>query len=322
MISIGLPAIKHQFLAEAIRSVLDQTYTDFELIIFNDRSEEMIRNIVNSFEDHRIRYFEGGSPLAVVENWNRVLSFAAGEYFVLFADDDRYHPEFLAEMIVLTGKYPSCDIFHCRVRKIDPAGELLAYTSPCPEYETGPEFIYHRLNGEREQFAPEFAVRTKRLRETGGFAGLPLAWGTDDLTWFRLATGGGIAYNPRPLADWRQSPLQISEIGDVAARLQAVDEYSAHLRSFMGTIIPSTEEEKAVIDRIRSLYGIHSDRQKAHLVAVNARHTSCFRQAVFFLRYRNRHRLKFQWLFYSCYAKLTGTNKHLSRIRNIKPSHD
>lgn len=304
MISIGLPAIKPKFLSEAIQSVLNQKYPDFELIVFNDRSNEKIRDIAKSFEDQRIRYVEGGSALAVVENWNRVLTYARGEYFVLFSDDDRYHPDFLLEMNMLFARYPLCHIVHCRVRKVNTSGKLLTYTTICPEYEPGLDFIAHRLNGDREQFAPEFVVRTKKLRDIGGFVDLPLAWGTDDLTWFKLAVEGGVSFSAKPLFDWRKSSLQISESGDLEERLLAVEKYSSQLRAFVDTIHPSDEKELLVLERIRSLYNSHSERQKAYLLAVNAQYASFIRQTFFFIKNWRKYQLKVKWLLYSLYRKV------------------
>lgn len=303
MISIGLPAIKSRFLSEAIKSVLDQKFSGFELIIYNDRSDENIRNVVKSFADQRIRYIEGECALPVVENWNRVFSYARGEYFILFSDDDRYHPDFLVEMDGLFSRYPGCDIFHSRVRKISESGKLQKLTALCPEFETGVEFIFHRMNGEREQFAPEFAVKTRKLKEIGGFVDLPLAWGSDDLTWFQLAVAGGIAYSTKPLVDWRQSPSQISETGDAEQRLLAIQKCSTLLREFTNNLHFEKESEIHCLTRIKGLFDHYPDRQKAHLVAVNAKHHSFIGQTSFFFKNRKQHQLQLQWLFYSLYAK-------------------
>lgn len=306
MISIGLPAVKPQFLAEAIGSVLSQTYADFELIIFNDRCNGEIRNIVNSHADSRIRYIETGPVLPVVENWNRVLSFARGDFFVLFSDDDRYHPDFLLEMINLVDTYPQCNIAHCRIRKIDAGGEVLAQTTICPEYEPGLDFIFHRLHGDREQFAPEFVVKTTKLKEIDGFVDLPLAWGSDDLTWFRMAMEGGIAYCPRSLCDWRQSDIQISASGNLEERLEAVDAYGVKLKALIETIHCSQTAELQLLEKIRPLLNSNSEYKKVYLLAINAQYFSLINQAILFFKLRKAHRLKFKWLFYSWYIKLLG----------------
>ena len=58
MISIAIPVYKSRFLDVAIRSVLNQTFTDFELIILNDRSPDNIKEIIKKNNDSRIRYYE------------------------------------------------------------------------------------------------------------------------------------------------------------------------------------------------------------------------------------------------------------------------
>jgi glycosyltransferase involved in cell wall biosynthesis len=302
VISIGLPAIKPFFLAEAVQSVLAQRFDDFELIIQNDRGDSRVRDIVQSFSDPRLRYFEGSSPLSVVENWNTVLSYARGEYFVLFSDDDRYDPGFLDGMNDLIARFPGCNIFHCRVRKIDSDGKTIEVTALCPEYETGLEFIRQRMSGSREQFAPEFLARTSALRDAGGFVNLPLAWGSDDLTWFGLAMGRGIAFHPEPLADWRQSPYQISESGDMEVRLSAVEEYARMVKTMIDHYQPSNEAERDLCWKIMALVKPNADRQKAYLVAVNASKSSFGDHLLFFKKNQRKYGLKLSWYLYSVYV--------------------
>lgn len=97
MVSVVLPAYKAIYLESSIRSILQQSFTDFELIIVNDASPEDLKSIVSSFNDTRIRYYEneiniGGKNL--VKNWNKCLEYATGEFVVLASDDDIYHPNF------------------------------------------------------------------------------------------------------------------------------------------------------------------------------------------------------------------------------------
>jgi hypothetical protein len=250
-----------------------------------------------------------------------VLSLAKGDYFVLFADDDRYLPDFLMEMNILISKYPLCDIFHCRVGKINSHGDLLEYTQSCPEYESGLEFIFNRINGAREQFAPEFMVKTGKLRDIGGFIDLPLAWGSDDMTWFQMALTGGIAYSSLPLVEWRQSALQISETGDVAERLSAVEKHSAMLADLVENIFPRDHDEEQILQRIKFLLTKYSANQKAYLVAMNARYASYGQQALFFLKNRYKFQLKFKWLLYSYYAKIKrpgSINERSSMTNNLQ----
>jgi glycosyltransferase involved in cell wall biosynthesis len=304
MITVGLPAVKPGHLGEAIQSIMDQTFTDFELIIVNDRRDQAVREIAAAFRDSRIRYIEEPEQLPMVDNWNRVLSYANGEYFCLFSDDDLYHPCFLAEMNALAGAYPRCSLYHCRVQKIAAGGEPEGLTALCPGFESGLDFIYQRLKGGREMFAPEFMVRTEKLLGIGGFFELPLAWGTDDLTWFQIAMDGGVVYSPRPFVSWRQSPGQVSVAGDVALRMEAVDLCDAWLRSFTEHYEPASEAERAAAVRIREAVPADTERKMMHLLAIHGAGGSIAGHLAFFFRNREKRRLKFRWLIYSLYRRI------------------
>jgi glycosyltransferase involved in cell wall biosynthesis len=227
MISIGLPAYKSKYLKNAIQSVLNQTYKDFELIIVNDNSPENIEEIINEFNDKRIRYYKNEINFgkdSVVKSWNICLSYALGNYFVLFSDDDIYQEKFLEQLMILALKYPDVDLFHSRVMQIDSYNCILRISSSLPEYEDQLDFIINRFSGCRIQFAPDFMCKLSKLKSLGGFYDLPLAWGSDDITWFLLAKNGVVASN-EILCSWRLSHLNISAIGNINKRLEAVNKY-------------------------------------------------------------------------------------------------
>jgi glycosyltransferase involved in cell wall biosynthesis len=303
LISIGLPAIKPAYLAEAIECLLAQVNTDFELIIRNDRANPLIREIVAGFSDPRIRYVEGNGPVGVVENWNLTLEEASGDYFILFSDDDRCTPKFLAELAALAEQFPHAGLYHCRVRKIRQEGSIIGVTAFCPPFESGPDFILERLKGNREQFAPEFMCRTQELKAGGGFADLPLAWGSDDLTWFRLALAGGVACSPELMVDWRQSPGQISESGSLADRLEAVTHYGQKLRLMLSAFVSLDDQDIMTVHEALGLIDDHAARQRAHLLAIAARHLSLAELSRIYFRLRKRHKLTFVSFVYAVYAR-------------------
>lgn len=256
MISIAIPAYKGKYLHQAIKSVLDQTYKDFELIVINDASPEDLESIVRRFDDKRIRYCENeinyGSE-SVVRNWNKCLGLAKGEYFVLFADDDYYEANFLEEMIQLTMKYPTTNIYHCRVRIVDSSGNTISYSQSCPEWEEGIDFIWHRLKGYRYHFAPDFMVKTQFLINQGGFIDFPLAWASDDATWFNVSVYGGIASTNKTLLNWRKSELNISFAGDVRKRLGALESFKDWLYNFIKNNYADNKMKKDIFNEIMNI---------------------------------------------------------------------
>jgi glycosyltransferase involved in cell wall biosynthesis len=100
VVSIGIPTFNRaKFLSQAIRSVLQQTFQDFEIIVSDDQSADDTWEVVQSFGDSRIRYYRTTARLGVPRNWNACARLARGKYFGLLPDDDVYLPEFLSSMI-------------------------------------------------------------------------------------------------------------------------------------------------------------------------------------------------------------------------------
>jgi glycosyltransferase involved in cell wall biosynthesis len=225
MFAILIPAYKAKYLQQAIDSVLKQTYTDFELIIVNDNSPEDLDIIVNQFNDSRIRYFKNEVNLGgknVVDNWNKCLSLTNSAYSLLFSDDDLLASDFLAEIATLINKYPQINVFYSRVNIIDLNNTVLRLTPSAPEHEDVLDFIWHRVSAYREIYAQNFVFKTNALKAIGGFVPFPLAWGTDDATWFTLAAEYGVVSTSKALCSWRWSELNISNVGKIDMRIEAV----------------------------------------------------------------------------------------------------
>ena len=93
-VSVLIPAYNQaKYLGKAIQSVLDQTFTNFELIIVNDGSSDGTDDIVKSFVDPRIKYIVHDQNKGLAATRNTGIRASSGE-FVAFLDlDDFFHPE-------------------------------------------------------------------------------------------------------------------------------------------------------------------------------------------------------------------------------------
>src|SRR5690606_9430091 len=128
----------------------------------------------------------------LVHTWNKCLSLARGEYFVMMGDDDLMEAGYLVEFNSLIASFPNVDVFHCRSEIIDENSSAFALTPGLPAFESVYDNVWHRLRGNRIQFISDFLYRRKTLKENGGFYYLPLAWGSDDITSYINATNTGI----------------------------------------------------------------------------------------------------------------------------------
>lgn len=213
LVSVVMPAFKAAYLDAAIRSLLAQSFRDFELVVVDDASPDDLRSIVERHPDPRLRYLRNPENIgsrSLVENWNLCLSMARGRFFVLASDDDLYNPEYLGEMVALAARHPDCGVFHSRVSIIDREGREIDRTLTCPEMESWDEFLWHRLKLARPHFIPEFLFRTESLRDVGGFVDFPFAWASDTATCIVVGSIGGIGYHPGLLVSWRSSGQNIS----------------------------------------------------------------------------------------------------------------
>ncbi|GIV76554.1 MAG: hypothetical protein KatS3mg050_0948 [Litorilinea sp.] len=84
-------------LPRAIRSVLAQTFTDFELIVVDDASTDETPQVVASVQDGRIIYLRHEENRGAAATRNTGICHARGKYVAFLDDDDEYLPEFLAE---------------------------------------------------------------------------------------------------------------------------------------------------------------------------------------------------------------------------------
>lgn len=103
--SIIMPAYNSaRFIGDSIRSVLAQTYTDWELLIVDDCSKDNTAEIVKSFQDPRIHYQRNAHNMGAAETRNQALKTAKGRCIAFLDSDDLWEPEKLEKQIAFMEK--------------------------------------------------------------------------------------------------------------------------------------------------------------------------------------------------------------------------
>lgn len=233
--SVLIPAYKATYLKECINSVLTQTFTDFEVVIVDDASPENIKSIVNSFSDNRIRYYRNDinyGALNVVDNWNKCLEYALGDFVICMGDDDRLLPICLEKYSSMINDYPDVDVFHARTQIINERSIVKDVQEPRPIIESVYSMMYYRWKG-RMQFIGDFLYRTKTLKEMGGFYFLPMAWGSDDITAYIMAKEKGIVNSQDFLFQYRISETTLTNSGNPTIKLKAIKLQEEWTESFL-----------------------------------------------------------------------------------------
>ena len=151
-LSIGMPIFNGElFIHQAIKSILAQTFTNFELIISDNASTDSTREICEKFakQDNRIRYFRQESNIGIHKNFNFVLKQAKNEYFAWAAVDDHLDNDYMEKNIKVL---ESDKNIVSSVGKIIPIGtESLDIDSQLIETTQYPKFIKNYIKKNRHK---------------------------------------------------------------------------------------------------------------------------------------------------------------------------
>ena len=132
-ISVIIPLYNHErYIEEAIYSVLEQSFSDFELIIINDGSTDNSEIVVSGIKDDRIRYYRQDNRGAY-NAINRGINLSQGRYISILNSDDVYYPERLAECFKIIEANSTIHAVFSQIELIDEKGEHIGFKKGAEE---------------------------------------------------------------------------------------------------------------------------------------------------------------------------------------------
>ncbi len=111
-----------EYLLEAIKSVLNQTMSNFRLVVVDNNSTDGTSEIIRSFTDSRIQTITYSNTLSLFENFNSCLSLVRAPFFCILHADDRFLPDYLEKMYSAMCAAPLADLAYCKVNTINKSG--------------------------------------------------------------------------------------------------------------------------------------------------------------------------------------------------------
>ena len=132
-VSLSLPVRNgERFLSQAIQSILDQSYSDFELLITDNASTDATEDICRQFmgRDSRIRYVRSTHDRGAAANFNLGFHKSSGEYFKWCAHDDLISPDYIAGCVQALDASPDAVLAHGDLIGIDENGAANGYVEP------------------------------------------------------------------------------------------------------------------------------------------------------------------------------------------------
>lgn len=111
-VSVLMPVYKTQeaYLRQAIESILNQTFTDFEFLILDDCPDDDREEIVKSYNDKRIKYSKNDINLGISVSRNKLIDMAQGEYLAVFDHDDISVPIRLEKEVKYLDEHPDIGV--------------------------------------------------------------------------------------------------------------------------------------------------------------------------------------------------------------------
>lgn len=186
-----------KYIAEAIESVLSQTFRDFEFIIWDDGSTDGTKEIVDSFHDDRIRYFyheNTGLGMAL----RLACAEANGKYIARMDSDDICLPNRFETELNFLEKNKQYVLVSSAVYNINDNGEVLGRVFPCSDDGVLKGIL--RVPG-CMICHPMVMMRREAYEKAGGY--IPVRKSQDSLFWCHLAKQG-LFYNiSEPLGKYR-----------------------------------------------------------------------------------------------------------------------
>lgn len=211
MISVVIPLYnKETFISEAIQSVLNQSFKNFELIIVNDGSTDNSIEIVRQFDDPRIQLVSiPNSGVSVARNTG--IKMAKMKWIAFLDADDWWAPTFLNEMVEAIRKYDGKKIFSSgRSRVFNKRTER--YTNEYLPMEGGiAQMNYFKvIRNHLPLINSSNVVLNKALFEVYGYFRVGQARHEDHDLWMRLCIDNPVVFVNKPLSFYRKTEVNTS----------------------------------------------------------------------------------------------------------------
>jgi hypothetical protein len=201
-VSIIVPTRNYaNFIGQTIASALNQSFSDFELLVFDNVSTDNTREVVAQFRDPRIHYDCNDRDLGLYPSVARAFGIARGEYLVIVGADDILEKDFLARSIERLDSEPHLSMVHGSAVWIDEQGKPFGkLTSGWRRTTPGEAAI-------TDMFRYGFCLTTMVVRASLTHPMMPFDPSWEDLAdaWFfmNLCFLGDIGYIEEPLVRYR-----------------------------------------------------------------------------------------------------------------------
>lgn len=204
-VSVLMPVLNPEprYLEAAVRAVLEQSFTDLELIITEDPGTRSAEPLVQELGDPRVVYQRNVVRGRLTRQRNQGIEAARAPLIALADSDDICEPNRIEKQVTYLAQHPEVDLLSCQLRVIDAEGGHLGYR----QYPLTHAELVARLPFSNPIAQPGMMFRKQVVVEAGGYSYEKFNVNSDYDLWCRLALSGArFATLPEPLVQYRIHP--------------------------------------------------------------------------------------------------------------------
>ena len=198
MISVVIPLYnKQNSILATIQSVVNQTYTDFELLIIDDGSTDDSASIAASYPDTRIRVIDKENG-GVCSARNRGIQEANGEYIALLDGDDQWDKKYLDEQMRMVADFPNAAMWGINFAELSDGKLIRKLATALPDGYRGYVENYFQMQGRvSDLFCSSSVLIRKEVFDKVGMFDERIKYAEDSDMWFRIITNYPVAFYDR-----------------------------------------------------------------------------------------------------------------------------
>ncbi len=208
-VSIIMPAYNaSRYIQEAINSVIEQSFTDWELLIADDGSVDDTKTVLDTIQDERIKFFHNAQNMGPVLTRNKLIEKASGQFIAIQDADDASHPKRLEHQLNYLQEKKSYSLVGTFAQTIDKDGNKLDINT-CPlTHEELLEGLYKNINF----ICPSILFRKDILQEIEPYRPFFNRINAEDYDFiFRVAQSFKVANIGMPLYYYRINPESVTK---------------------------------------------------------------------------------------------------------------
>lgn len=209
LISIILPAYNAEpYIEECINSILNQTYTNIEILIADDKSTDNTKEIIDNYNDKRIRTFHNEKNMGPFQTMNKLLNLSSGDYITFQGADDTSSPNRIKLQVKAFLEDKELGIVGTWGDVVSESGK---WTDDIKRPITDEEIKDN--NFITNTFLSATAMITKDVyNKVGGFRPYLYGFGCQDYDWTSIISEQYKSKNiPKPLYQYRQVTTSVSK---------------------------------------------------------------------------------------------------------------